>query len=123
MCKSSPHRMEMHLDSVYFDYILDRTKIYEIRVYDRKRRKIRLLDTIKFYDRGSERTLDAVITELSYFNNFYGAIEEVGVKKVLPNARSTKDAVSTYEKFPHEEGNYKKGAEKYGILRMRFEVV
>ena len=31
--------LEMNLDQIYFDYILDGKKIYEIRVYDKKRKK------------------------------------------------------------------------------------
>ena len=115
--------MEMHLDSIYYDYIRTKKKIYETRVYDKKRQQIRLLDKIKFHDRGSDRTFEAIITELSYFKNFRDAIKEVGIKKVLPNVRSLDDGVRMYEKFPHKEGNYKKGAKKYGVLRMRFRLL
>ena len=34
--------MEMNLDTIYFDYILSGKKIYETRVYDEKRQKIKL---------------------------------------------------------------------------------
>ena len=51
-------------------------------------KEVKLLDIIEFSDRGSKRTFNAKITELSYFKNFRDAIKGVGIKKVLPNARS-----------------------------------
>jgi len=111
----------MKLDKIYFDYILNRDKEYETRVFDEKRKKIKLLDIIKFSDKESDRTFKAIITELSWFSNFKDAISEVGIRKVLPNARSLEDGVSTYENF--DGGNYKKNAEKLGVLRMKFSLL
>ena len=109
----------MNLDTIYFDYILNGIKLYETRVYDEKRQKINLLDVIEFSDRGSNRTFEAKITGLSWYSNFRDAISEVGVRKVLPNARSLDDGINIYEAF--DNGNYKKNAKKYGVLRMKFE--
>jgi len=111
----------MNLDTIYFDYIKNKTKIYETRVYDGKRQKIKLLEEVTFLDRGSKRKFKAKITELAWFPNFKKAIEPVGVKKVLPNVRSLVDGVKTYEAF--DGGNYKKNAKKFGVLRMKFELM
>ena len=111
----------MNLDTIYFDYIKNGTKIYETRVYDEKRQKIQLLEEVTFLDRGSKRKFKAKITELAWFPNFKKAIEPVGVKKVLPNVRSLADGVKTYEAF--DGGNYKKNAKKFGVLRMKFELI
>ena len=113
----------MNLDTIYFDYILSGKKIYETRIYDEKRKKLKLLDIINFTDRGSDRKFNAQIIELSYFSNFEDAIKEVGVKKVLPNAKSLKLGVELYEQFPHAEGTYKKAAKKYGVLRIKLKVL
>ena len=113
----------MHLDTLYFDYIKNKIKKYETRVYDPKRQKIKLLEEVTFFDRGSKQKFQAQITELAWFPNFKEAIEPVGIKKVLPNVRSLADGVKTYEAFPHDEGNYKKGAVKYGVLRMKFTLL
>lgn len=112
--------LEMKLDTIYYDYILEGKKIYETRVYDDKRQKIKLKDVVLFKDVGSKRTFKATITELSYFKTFKEAIESSGVKKILPNAKSVDDAIKLYEGFPHSTGNYKKGAKKYGVLRLKF---
>ena len=110
---------------IYFDYIKNGIKLYETRIYDKKRRNISLLDKVKFIDKAdSKRSFYAVISELSYYNNFEDAISEVGIKKVLPNARSLKDGIEIYNNFPHGEGStYKEAASKYGVLRMKFNLV
>lgn len=117
--------MQMNLDTIYFDYIKNGQKLYETRVYDIKRRNIKLLDKVKFIDRGNKRrTFSAIITELSYFDGFEEAITTVGVRKVLPNAGTVQKAVSIYHSFPHGEGGtFKEGAEKYGVLRMKFKII
>lgn len=115
----------MKLDTIYFDFIKNKKKLYETRIYDEKRKEINLLDIVKFTDvSNKERTFSAVITELSYFENFHDAIHEVGVKKVLPNARSLTQAVEIYNSFPHgEHGTYKQAAKELGVLRMKFKLL
>jgi ASC-1-like (ASCH) protein len=116
--------IEMKLDTIYFDYIQSKVKLYETRVYDKKRQEIKLLDVVKFKDTGSNRTFMGKITELSYCKTFKKAIEDVGIKKILPNARSLKEGIKIYESFPHGEGGtYKDVAKKYGVLRMKFELL
>ena len=114
---------DMKLDTIYYDLILSKKKIYETRVHDPKRQKIKLLDTVTFKDRGSKNTFKGRITELSYFTSFQDAILDCGLKKVLPNARSVKEGVKMYESFPHDEGTFKEGAKKYGVLRMKFDII
>lgn len=115
---------EMKLDTIYFDYIKNGVKIYETRVYDKKRRELKILEKIKFIDRGDKnRTFEATIVELSYFKNFKEAIEEVGIKKVLPNAKSLAEGIKIYNSFPHGEGGtFKDGAKKYGVIRFKIEI-
>ena len=48
----------------------------------------------------------------------------MGIKKVLPSAKSLVEGIKMYEAFPHKEyGNYKDAAKKYGVLRMKFELL
>ena len=116
--------MKMKLDTIYFNYIKDHIKLYETRVYDKKRQEIKLLDIIEFSDRNSKKTFEAKITELSYFKNFKDALKGVGIKKVLPNAKSLREGVKIYESFPHGENmTFKEAAKKYGVLRIKFELM
>ena len=114
----------MRLNTIYFDYIKNKVKLYEIRVYDAKRREIKLLEILDFEDKDSNRKIKARIVELSYFKNFKEAIEQVGIKDVLPNAKSLKDGIEIYNNFPYREGCcYKDAAKNYGVLRMKFELL
>ena len=116
--------VEMKLDTIYFNYIKNGIKLYETRVYDKKRQEVKLLDTVTFRDRGSSNVFKATITELSYFGTFKEALENAGIKKVLPNAKSLKDGIKIYEKFPHGEGGtFKDGATKYGVIRMKLKLI
>lgn len=108
--------MEMHLEPVYFNAIKNGVKIYETRVFDEKRQKLKLLDDIKFIERGTNKSFVKKISELSYYTNFEDAIKDVGIRKVLPNVRSLQDGVKLYESFP----GYKDGAKKNGVLRIKF---
>lgn len=109
----------MQLDKIYFHFIKNGVKLYEIRVYDEKRRNLKLLDIVTFYEKKTRETFEAEITELAYFDNFSAAISEVEFKQVLPNANSLDEAVGIYENFP----GYKSGAAKYGVLRMKFKLL
>jgi len=114
---------DMKLDTMYYDYIMSGKKIYETRVWDAKRKQIQLMDIALFKDRGSNRTFMAEITELSYFKGFKEAILDSGLKKVLPNATSVDQGVKLYESFPHDEGTFKQGAKKFGVIRMKFNII
>ena len=48
--------MDMKLDTIYFDYIKNGIKLYETRIYDKKRQEIKLLDIVEFKDRDSKRS-------------------------------------------------------------------
>ena len=109
----------MKLDTIYYDQIKAGKKIYETRVYDQKRRKMKLLDKIIFKDsQDGSRSFEAQIVELSFFSDFRQAIEQVGIKKVLPSARSLDQGVKIYNSF--NSGKYERDAKKYGVVRMKF---
>ena len=105
----------MNLDKKYFDQILSGKKIYETRVFDEKRKKLKLLEKIEFVNRDDGKSFKAMIVELSWFPDFRAAIVEVGVKKVLPDARSLDEGVKTYHSFP----GYKENSKKFGVLRFK----
>lgn len=116
--------MDMKLDSIYYNYIKNKEKIYETRIFDEKRQKLKLLDVVTFYEKETKNSFKARITELSFFKNFKDAIQPVSIKKVLPNAKSLKEGVEIYNKFPHGEGGtFKDAAKKYGVLRMKFDLL
>ena len=54
----------MTLDAEYFEKIANGTKTVELRLYDEKRRKIKIGDIILFSKRGSDARLRAEVTNL-----------------------------------------------------------
>jgi len=114
-----------HLDDPHFDNIKNGKKIYETRVYDKKRKEIKLGDTIIFTHRDNHDTpsYKTIVVEIKLFNDFKSAIKDCGIKKVLPNVNSLERGVKLYEKFPHGEGGtFKDAAEKYGVVRFKLAV-
>ena len=58
----------MKLNNVPFETIKNGTKTIELRLYDEKRRKIKIGDTICF--KGKASTIKAIVKALHIFRNF-----------------------------------------------------
>ena len=61
---------EMRLHPLPFSQIAAGEKIYELRLYDEKRRALSVGDEILFWERGTERRLRARINALLPFSSF-----------------------------------------------------
>ena len=60
----------MQLQPSPFEMIRNGTKTIELRLYDEKRRKIRIGDTISFTNTVSKEVLSVKVLELSVFDSF-----------------------------------------------------
>ena len=60
----------MQLQPSPFEMIRNGTKTIELRLYDEKRRKIRIGDTISFTNTVSKEVLNVTVLELSVFDSF-----------------------------------------------------
>ena len=60
----------MQLQPSPFEMIRNGTKTIELRLYDEKRRKIRIGDTISFTNTESKEVLNVTVLELSVFDSF-----------------------------------------------------
>jgi ASC-1-like (ASCH) protein len=107
----------MNLDPIHFTSILSGSKIYELRVFDAKRKRFKLKDDIVFTEKGTNRTMIKTITELSYFNSFREALVTTNIKQILPNESTLESAIQVYESFP----NYIENAKRFGVLRIKFK--
>lgn len=110
--------MKLYLDTLYFDYAMIGIKKYELVIYNKKNKDIKLLEDVEIFDKNSSRKINTFIKELSYHKNIIDAIEEVGIGKILPNL-NTSEAVKIYEGLNYEDGNYKESIERYGVLRIK----
>ena len=109
----------MKLQEPHFTNVLIGKKIYETRVNDPKRQKMNIGDNITIRNINDEKkTYQIVITGKKIYKTFRDAIEDSGIKKVLPNTNSTNNGVKLYESFP----GYIKGAKEYGVVRFTLVV-
>ena len=112
----------MTLDSPFFEQIVQNKKIYEIRIFDEKRRKLILGDKIIFQKRNSDDTIEKTIAKLMLFNTFKETLESIkDFREALPSINSIEECVSLYENIPHKLGNYKKASAHFGIVLIKLE--
>jgi ASC-1-like (ASCH) protein len=100
-------------------------KIYETRVNDPKRQQMKKGDiiTISHNTKKSLKPYQVIISGRRKYKTFRATIKDSGVKKLLPDVNTIEQAIKTYESFPHDEGSYKEGAKKYGVVRFKFTVL
>jgi ASC-1-like (ASCH) protein len=111
------------LQSPYYEFIRDGKKIYETRVYDEKRKNMKVGDIWIFThnDNSELKPIRTVITEIKIYKSFREAIEDTGVEKLLPQIKDIEEGIKTYESF--DNGNYKTDGEKMGVVRFTIKVI
>lgn len=111
------------LQEPYYSYIKNGIKIYEMRVNDEKRRKMKIGNIWKFKNANNENLpeFNTKIIDKKIYNSFEEAIKKVGYKKLLPNCKSIEEAIKTYNAF--DNGMYEIDAKKYGVVCFRLKVI
>ena len=111
---------EMTLKAPFFEQVAQNKKLYEIRVFDEKRRKLLLGDKIIFKKKDSSDTIEKTVSKLMLFDTFKETLQSMkDFREALPSIASIEEGVSLYENIPHEVGNYKKASEKFGIVLIK----
>lgn len=110
---------EMKLQQKYYDFIKNGTKRIEIRLFDEKRQKIKIGDTIKFLkDDNQDESFEVKVIGLLRYNSFEDMFKDFDIS-VLSDKSMTKDElISTLEKFYTKEKQ-----EQYGVLGIRIELL
>lgn len=118
------------LEDPYFDLVRDGTKIYELRVNDKKRQQMKVGDlwtfTHKQNDDKKEQTqiddIQTQIVEIVCYASFKDAIMDTGVENLLPQDPniSCEEAISIYEQL--DDGNYKTNAKIFGVVRFKLQI-
>ena len=107
----------MKLKDPHFRNVLEGKKIYELRLYDEKRKTMNIGDIITIIHNDKKfDSYNVVITGISIFKNFKNALNDSCYDKVIPNAKNINEALQVYLDIP----NYKEGEKKYGIVRFTF---
>ena len=105
----------MQLQPSPFEMIRDGTKTIELRLFDEKRKKIRIGDTILFTNTASKETLKVKVLELLVFDSF----DTLYSRLPLLECGYTKDDVETAS--PDDMNAYypKEMQQKYGVVGIR----
>ena len=86
----------MQLKNRYYVEIASGAKRYEARLYDDKRRNLRLLDTIRFTNVDTNESVVTTIVELSYFKTFRDGLNSKDFAYVLPGISTIDEAEQIY---------------------------
>mgnify|MGYP000678826037 FL=1 len=110
---------EMKLQQKYYDFIKRGTKRIEIRLFDEKRQKIKIGDTIKFLkEDNQDESFEVKVIGLLRYNSFEDMFKDFDIS-VLSDKSMTKDElISVLEKFYTKEKQ-----EQYGVLGIRIELL
>lgn len=111
-------RYEMHLSQKPFEQILNGSKNIEVRIFDNKRKLLKIGDEILFILRGNEeRTILKTIIDLRVYPSFIEMAENENCLRIgFENGYTTENVVNEYYKY------YDKAEEKqFGVLVIELE--
>ena len=112
--------LTMKLNSLPFEMIESGRKTIELRLYDEKRRKISVGDTIRFVLVDDEsKELKATVKELYIFSSF----EELYKTLPLTECGYTADTVKHASPKDMQEYYTSEQEKKYGVLGIKIEVI
>lgn len=105
----------MKLDQKYYNYILNGTKEYEIRLNDEKRRLLKKGDFIKFQNVSNESDyFIAQVDDLLYFNNFKEVLDSINMKYLSDKNDTALKLMNALNHFYSKESQ-----EKYGVVAIK----
>ncbi len=112
-------KYEMKLQPEYYNYILNGTKRIEIRLYDEKRQKIVLGDTIKFInDSQVNNFFEAKVIGLLRYNNFEDMLKDFDIALLADKSITKEKLIKDLEQFYTKEKQ-----EQYGVLGIRIQLL
>lgn len=110
----------MNLNKKPFEKIKNKNKVIELRLYDEKRRKISVGDTIVFNNREEEaEPLKVNVVGLLNYRSFRDLINDFPMDYFAKGADYGKEELinGMYQYYTKEE------EEKYGVLGIRIELI
>lgn len=107
----------LRIRSKYFNCIKNGTKRIEIRLYDEKRQKIKIGDTIIFRKEPElEETVKAKVIGLLLYNSFENLINDFDVEIMADKSITKEELINVLnEIYPKEK------QEQYRVVGIRFE--
>lgn len=111
-------KYEMKLQPEYYNFIINGTKRIEIRLFDEKRRKIALGDTIKFMKEPDLiENFEAEVIGLLRYKSFEDMFKDFDISILADRTIKKEELINTLEKFYTKEQQ-----QQYGVLGIRIEL-
>lgn len=112
-------KYEMKLQHKYYNFILNGTKRIEIRLFDEKRRQIKIGDTIKFLKEPNlNESFNAKVTGLLRYNTFEDMFRDFDISVLSDKSMTKEELINTLEQFYTKEKQ-----KQYGVLGIRIELI
>ena len=86
---------KMNLSQPYFNMVKNGKKTVEIRLYDDKRKQLKIGDKIKFSNNEIDKSFFKKIKDIKIFESFRKAITQTRLKNCMPNINRIDDADTT----------------------------
>lgn len=110
---------EMKLQPKYYNYILNGTKRIELRLFDEKRQKIKIGDTIKFLKEPDlKESFFVKVVGLLQYNSFEELFNDFDITILADKEMTKEELIITLEQFYPKEKQ-----KQYGILGIRIELI
>ena len=110
---------ELRLDEDIFNVVKDGTKCVECRLYDEKRREIKVGEQLDFIKRPlMEDRINTKVIGLKVYSNFDELVNDYDMSELYLPEFSKEDFLVLLERFYSKEEQ-----EKYGVVAIRFEVI
>ena len=108
----------MKLQPKYYNYILYGTKRIEIRLFDEKRKNIKIGDTIKFFKEPDlDLFFEAKVTGLLMYNSFSDMFKDYDISLLADKSMTKDELINVLENFYTKEKQ-----DQYGVLGIRIEL-
>ena len=105
----------MKLAEPYYSQVKNKLKTVEARIYDEKRKLLKIGDIIVFTNNNSKNPFKRKIKNIKKFKNFRKAIENAKLKNILPGIRTYNEGVELYYSFSEK---YKKEEKTKGVINI-----
>ncbi len=110
---------KLKLQPKYYNFILNGTKRIEIRLFDEKRKQIKIGDTIKFLKEPDlKESFNTKVIELLRYNNFNDMFKDFDISILADISMTKEDLIKELEQFYTKEKQY-----KYGVVGIRIELI
>ncbi len=110
---------EMKLQPEYYNYILNGTKRIEIRLFDEKRKQIKLGDTIKILKEPElNESFKTKVIGLLRYNSFEDMFKDFDISILSDKSMTKEELIAVLEQFYTKEEQ-----QQYGVLGIRIELL